>query len=87
MPNDDYQRRLRATLLSDAIPATVYAAGANDLSSASKNLNLETLIDNMGNIRWPRKGKFWLHSDIKNVCYMKTHGFYEYIADKGNNAK
>lgn len=76
-PGDDYQRRLRASLLSDAIPATVYAAGANELAGRD-NFNLEKIA--RANKNWPRADPFWLHSDIKNVCYLFTRSVYEYLA-------
>lgn len=76
-PGDEYQRRLRAAMLSDAIPATVYAAGANKLNGRV-NFNLEDIA--RANKKWPRDDPFWLHSDIKNVSYLFTHGAYEYFA-------
>ena len=86
-PGDDYQRRLRASLLSDAIPATVYAAGANRLASASGNYNLEEAIPKKQNkIVWARINNQWLHSDIKNICYILTRKFYEDL-NKGEMAK
>ena len=78
-PKDDDQYRLRAVLLSDAIPATTYAAGANNLTCADKNTNLEKLENNSLKKYWPRKNENWLHSDIKNVSYLLTRGFYEFL--------
>ena len=80
--NSEDQYRLLGSLLSDAIPATTFAAGANELVTAKENKDLWSCRDTEGDKKWPRKDK-WFHSDIKNVSYYHISKFYEYLR-KGN---
>ena len=63
----DYRAMLRAKFLGDAIPATSFAAGANPIlnGTVGGNIDYETCKDGV----WPRRGRVWEHSDIKNVAY------------------
>ena len=75
--HNDYQQRLRAALLSDAIPATTYAAGTGILDNAKQNFDLEKKEGSL----WPRKNKEWKHSDIKNISYINTIKFFKYLVE------
>ena len=66
-------------VMSDAIPATSFAAGANDMGRGLKSYNMHDYMVTS----WPRKdsdGKsVWYHSDIKDVAYYFTHGLFEKV--------
>ena len=74
-----YRNELRAKFLADAIPATSFAAGANDMGGGLKSYNMHDYMITS----WPRKdsdGKsVWYHSDIKDVAYYFTHGLFEKV--------
>jgi hypothetical protein len=66
-------------VMSDAIPATSFAAGANDMGRGLKSYNMHDYMVTS----WTRKdsdGKsVWYHSDIKDVAYYFTHGLFEKV--------
>jgi hypothetical protein len=66
-------------VMSDAIPATSFASGANDMGRGLKSYNMHDYMVTS----WPRKdsdGKsVWYHSDIKDVAYYFTHGLFEKV--------
>ena len=74
-----YRYELRAKFLADAIPATSFAAGANDAGAGLKSYNMQTSIYN----GWPRVGSdenaIWGHSDVKDVSFYFTHKLLEKI--------
>ena len=74
-----YREQLRAKFFGDAIPATSFAAGANDMGRGLKSYNMHDYIVTS----WPRKdsdGKsVWYHSDIKNVAYYFTHKLFKKV--------
>ena len=75
-----YRNELRAKFLADAIPATSFAAGANEISGFL-NHNMQTETPN----GWPRRDSdqkaIWEHSDIKNAAFYFTFKLFEKIKD------
>ena len=77
--NASYRNELRAKFLADAIPATSFAAGANETGGMKDNYNLHDYMAT----GWPKKDSeenyVWQHSDIKNVAYFFTYKIFEKI--------
>ena len=81
---------LRARFLSDAIPATSRAAGANELGIGASIDNIRMDIPGSAGcmtnvVNWPRKDKhkipIWEHSDFKNVAYYFVHKLYDFFVN------
>ena len=82
---------LRARFLSDAIPATSRAAGANYINAfgITRNVQMDTTSDAgcMSNVdKWPKDRKDendnvtvykWYHSDFKNLAYFFVHRLFD----------
>ena len=75
---------LRAKMLSDAIPAESFAAGANETKGLSENYNLQTGTSE----RWPEDRckrvngnsyPLWRHSDVKDVSFYYVHALFKKI--------
>ncbi len=69
-------------VMGDGIPATSFAAGANEISALgnSGNYNYQGAGNTLNG--WPRKNgdvSVWEHSDIKNVAYYYVHALFEKI--------
>ena len=71
-------------VMGDGIPATSFAAGANETGGVAGNYNYQEQTPN----GWPseRQGRrggvrvdTWLHSDLKNVAYYYVHKLFEKI--------
>ena len=76
-------------LLADAIPATSFAAAANEMNSVKTGIE-EWNYEEYKSGNWPRTSFFeekWYHSDIGKVAYFYLHGFYERIIQNENQAK
>lgn len=78
-----------ARILADGIPATTFAAGANEIGGVSDNVSFHDLMSNES--VWPRgrqedaegggKRNVWHHSDIKNLAYFYVYRLFELIVD------
>ena len=83
----DYRAMLRAKFLGDAIPATSFAAGANEISGNAVYGNI-CYADCMSGT-WPIGEGKWRHSDIKNVAYFFNWKIFKRIINNdrgGTNA-
>ncbi len=72
-------------ILADGIPATTFAAGANEIGGGVRNLNYHSLMTNEA--QWPEQNKsgqnIWKHSAIKNLAYPFVHLlFAEFVKGK-----
>ena len=79
--DQSYCAALRAKFLGDAIPATSFAAGRNNIMGVSENYNMQ--IGVQGNI-WPiarikNNRREWLHSDVKNVAFFYLHQVFRKV--------
>ena len=79
--DQSYRASLRAKFLGDAIPATSFAAGRNNIMGVSENYNMQ--IGVQGNI-WPiarikNNRREWLHSDVKNVAFFYLHQVFRKV--------
>ena len=79
----DYRAQLRAKFLGDAIPATSFAAGANEISGNAVCGNINYADCRSGT--WPIGEGKWRHSDIKNVAYFFNWKLFKLIinSDRG----
>ena len=75
---------IRGRILGSAIPALSFAAGANPIGERRVSEN-RSYIDFTAD-DWPQKSwlgfgstKFWRHSDVKNVPYRYTGGFFRWL--------
>lgn len=71
-------------LLSEAISATSFAAGANSIDIfGTQNID-QQLLQTSG--EWPaeRPNPDWRHSDLKNVSFPYVHTFFDRIVETGN---
>ena len=85
---------LRARFLSDAIPATSRAAGANGFKNTVPILNIQMdkrdddggCMSNMD--KWPKKDKrkqpIWEHSDFKHVAYYFVYKLFDKFVNGAN---
>ena len=78
---------LRAKFLGDAIPATSFAAGANEISGNAVygNISYEDCMSGT----WPIGEGKWRHSDIKNGAYFFNWKIFKRIINNdrgGTNA-
>lgn len=65
-------------VISDGIPATSFAAGANAIgTNIFEDFNYQGLSYPNG---WPRKDGDWLHSDVHDIAYFYIHDFFEKLA-------
>lgn len=76
-------------VLGDGIPATSFAAGANEVGGVSGNLNYISFMANEES--WPRfsrengvKRLLWHHSDIKNIAYYFVYPLFEQLISEGD---
>lgn len=69
----------RAALLSHAIPADSFAAGANMIESGVDN-NVDYMTQTESD--WPRDDQEWLHSDLKNVAYYHNYLLFKGIVER-----
>ena len=75
---------VRARILGDGIPATSFAAGANQLDNRAgivqRDYHLYAAVD------WPRapqnENVQWRHSDIKKVAFGYLHNFFKTIVNE-----
>ena len=79
--DQSYRAALRAKFLGDAIPATSFAAGRNNIMGVSENYNMQ--IGVQGNV-WPiarikNNRREWLHSDVKNVAFFYLHQVFRKV--------
>jgi hypothetical protein len=77
----------RAKLLAEAIPATSYCAGSNEVlrfnDFGARNFNMPEEFRS----GWPseeRDDDFWLHSDLMNVGYVYLYALYDEFVGEGN---
>ena len=75
--DQSYRAALRAKFLGDAIPATSFAAGRNQITLWGTQRNIDYLSFVRENA-WPSARissgtKVWEHSDLKNVAYYFIH--------------
>ena len=85
---------LRARFLSDAIPATSRAAGANafDTRISITNIQMDVAVSSggcMSNVdKWPKKDKrkqpIWEHSDFKHVAYYFVYKLFDKFVNGAN---
>ena len=85
---------LRARFLSDAIPATSRAAGANAFKNTMPifNVQMDKSDDDggcMSNMdKWPKKDKrkqpIWEHSDFKQVAYYFVYKLFDKFVNGAN---
>jgi len=85
---------LRARFLSDAIPATSRAAGANafDTRISITNIQMDVAVSSggcMSNVdKWPKKDKrkqpIWEHSDFKQVAYYFVYKLFDKFVNGAN---
>ncbi len=76
-------------ILADGIPATTFAAGANEIGGVSGNVSFHGLMSNEA--VWPKgrqedvegggKRNVWQHSDIKNLAYFYVYRLFELIVE------
>ena len=76
-------------ILADGIPATTFAAGANETGGVSDNVSFYGLMSNEA--VWPKgrqedvegggKRNVWQHSDIKNLAYFYVYRLFELIVE------
>lgn len=76
-------------ILADGIPATTFAAGANETGGVSDNVSFHGLMSNEA--VWPKgrqedvegggKRNVWQHSDIKNLAYFYVYRLFELIVE------
>mgnify|MGYP003330580516 CR=1 FL=1 len=76
-------------VLGDGIPATSFAAGANETGGVADNYNYNSYMANVES--WPRfsrengvKQLLWHHSDIKNIAYYFVYPFFEQLVSEGD---
>ena len=72
-------------ILADGIPATTFAAGANEIGGVKANVNYHSLMTHKD--VWPNekmKGdtRLWEHSDIKNLSYYYAYKLFELIVNE-----
>jgi hypothetical protein len=85
--DNTYREQLRAKFLADAIPATSFAAGANETGGVENNYNMQTDTPN----GWPSQRekntsngiiRQWLHSDLKNVSFFYVFRLFNKIINE-----
>ena len=86
--NETYGKNLRAKFLGDAIPATSFAAGRNQISvwGSLRNVDCQFLVkDNPWPVdRMKNNVRQWRHSDIKDIAYFYLHQFFSEIQARSN---
>ena len=79
-----YRDSLCAKFLADSIPATSFAAGANETGGGLENYNMQSETHN----RWPKQRerktadgiiRQWLHSDLKDVSFFYVYQLFNKI--------
>ena len=80
---------MQNSIIAKGIPALSLAVGSNPLQnilSNGKNLNMNDENDISRRNGWPRHlGEYasrWLHTDLHNLSFYFTFGFYEVLAQK-----
>ncbi len=83
-----YENNTHYRLLSSAIPAASFAAGANEIEDfvtpeTNRNIDQQTYRTSG---EWPaeRPNSNWLHSDLKNIAYPYVYQLFDLIVEKGN---
>jgi len=86
-----YAQANQISILSFAIPALTYSAGANFVTSLTqpgdpRNFDMEGDYEN----GWPAsrssgpEAYYWYHSDCREVAYLYTHGLFDKLVTLGN---
>ena len=76
---------VRARILGDGIPATSFAAGANQIGERARITQKSYHLYAAGG--WPRgyddhNNPIWKHSDIKKVAFFYLSGFFKSIVNE-----
>ena len=74
-------RAVRARILADGIPATSFAAGANELKSGVVRDNINYTSPAYLENGYPRGNEKWRHSSLKQFAYYFAFRFFEKIVE------
>ena len=74
------KRDVRCKLLAEALPATSFATGANEISVRfSKNIDMMEEFKNGWPLAERNNNPNWLHSDFRDVAYFYNWKLYDDI--------